>query len=96
MSTGKREGLALTAMDVSGQKRAQMQAVPPDSTIGELIDVLLLEMGLPPNDSSGRPLTYQALLEREGRHLLASEQVGTVLQNQDQLTLHPNVDAGAA
>jgi hypothetical protein len=68
--------------------------VPQDSTVGELILGVLAQMSLPQNDVSGRPLTYHALLEREGRHLHASEKVGDALQVNDQLVLQPNIDAG--
>ena len=44
-------------------------------------------------DRSGRPLEYQARLDREGRHLHRSERVG-VLQDDDEIVLHPSVDAG--
>ena len=40
-------------------------------------------MQLPKSDIGGRPLTYHARLEREGRHLHASELVGEALQEQD-------------
>jgi hypothetical protein len=43
---------------------------------------------------SGRPLTYHARLEREGRHLHASERVGDAVQNGDKVVLQPNIDAG--
>jgi len=36
----------------------------------------------------------ESRLEREGRHLHASERIGDALQTEDHLTLHPNIDAG--
>jgi hypothetical protein len=87
-------GLGLQVSDVSGQKNFTVSDAPQDSTVGELIQGLLGEMELPQNDVSGRPLVYQALLEREGRHLHASERVGDALQQGDQLVLQPNIDAG--
>ena len=87
-------GLSLQVNDVSGQKPFKVSNVPQDSTVGELIKGLLAQMSLPQNDVSGRPLTYHALLEREGRHLHASEKVGDALQVNDQLVLQPNIDAG--
>lgn len=87
-------GLGLEASDVSGQKTASVHDVPLDATVGELTESLLAEMHLPENDVSGRPLAYHALLEREGRHLHASERVGDALQTGDRVVLQPNIDAG--
>lgn len=90
-------GIALLEVsDVSGQKTATVSDVPPDASIGELVEQLLAELQLTRNDSSGRPLTYQARLDREGRHLLASERVGDALHSGDRLVLQPNIDAGRA
>jgi hypothetical protein len=84
----------LEVSDVSGQKTATVTDVPSDASVGELVEQLLAELQLTRNDSSGRPLTYQARLDREGRHLLASERVGDALHAGDHLVLQPNIDAG--
>ena len=94
MRTTETAGVGLQVSDVSGQKSFSVSGVPHDSTVGELIQGLLSQMQLPHNDVSGRPLTYHARLEREGRHLHASERVGDALQTGDQLVLQPNIDAG--
>lgn len=94
MGTQEKSGVGLQVMDVSGQKKANVRDVPQDATIGELLQGLLSQMNLPQNDAGGRPLTYHARLEREGRHLLASERVGDALQTGDELVLQPNIDAG--
>jgi hypothetical protein len=86
----------LEVSDVSGQKTATVTEVPPDASVGELVEQLLVELQLTRNDSSGRPLTYHARLDREGRHLLHSERVGDALQSGDRLVLQPNIDAGGA
>jgi hypothetical protein len=86
--------LGLRVNDVSGQKTVKASAVPISSTIGELVDGLLAKMGLARIDAQGRPLQYYARLEREGRHLNGSETVGDALQEGDELTLTPNIDAG--
>lgn len=88
------EGISLTVSDVSGQKLFRVPDAPADATVGELVQTLLSKMSLPENDSSGRPLAYQARLEREGRHLHAAERVGDALESGDALTLQPNIDAG--
>ncbi len=84
----------LEISDVSGQKVFSVANAPAANTVGELIQEMLGKMNLPRNDASGAPLSYQARLEREGRHLHASERIGDVLQNSDRLTLQPNIDAG--
>ena len=94
MGRQEQSGLGLRVTDVSGQKRANVRDVPQDSTVGELLQGILSQMNLPQNDPGGRPLTYHARLEREGRHLLASERVGDALQAGDELVLQPNIDAG--
>jgi hypothetical protein len=86
--------LGLRVSDVSGQKNVRASAVPRSSTIGELVDGLLARMGLARIDAEGRPLNYYARLEREGRHLNGSEIVGDALEEDDELTLTPNIDAG--
>lgn len=87
-------GIGLQVSDVSGQKLTNVKNVPADATVGELVQGLLAQMQLPQNDPGGRPLNYQARLEREGRHLHASERVGEALQTGDRLVLQPNIDAG--
>jgi hypothetical protein len=84
----------LEVTDVSGQKRVTVDDVHSAGTVGELIDGLLPEMQLTRNDVAGRPLTYHARLEREGRHLHASERIGDALRAGDRLVLQPNIDAG--
>ncbi len=87
-------GLTLEAVDVSQQKVRRVNTVQPEVTVQEIIEPLLAQMNLPQNDPEGRPVTYQALLEREGRHLQSWERVGDALQSGDRLVLQPNIDAG--
>lgn len=89
-------GVMLTVSDVSGQKVYDIGNAPTDGTVGELIQEMLPTMNLPKNDTGGQPLTYHARLEREGRHLHASERIGDALLTGDRLTLQPNIDAGLA
>lgn len=87
--------MPLHARDVSGQRAADLPDVPVDYTIGEMVEGVLAQMKLPENDVEGRKLNYHPLLEREGRHLHASEIVGDALQDNDQIVLQPNIDAGS-
>jgi hypothetical protein len=95
MGTAASKQLELQVADVTGQKRANVRDVPPDSTVGELIQEVVQEMKLSRNDAAGRPLVFHALLEREGRHLHSSEKLTEAVQTGDHLVLHPNVDAAS-
>jgi hypothetical protein len=88
------EEIELEISDVSGQKVFSVANAPAANTVGELINEVLPRMNLPRQDTSGAPLTYHARLEREGRHLHASERIGDALERRDKLTLQPNIDAG--
>ena len=88
------DNLALTVSDVSEQKVKNVKEIRRKSTVGEMIEGLLPTLRLPANDVQGRPLTYHARLEREERHLHASELVGDALETGDRIVLQPNIDAG--
>ena len=80
--------------DVTGQKVLAVSGVPRESTIGDLVRSLIGRMRLPASDTAGRPLTYHARSDREGRHLLGSERVADAVRPGDRVVLQPNVDAG--
>jgi hypothetical protein len=86
--------LSLRISDFTGQRRTRVSAVHPQSTVGELVTSLLTRLGLPDTDVEGRPLAFQARLEREGRHVHSSELVGDALEDEDEITLTPSIDAG--
>src|ERR1039458_4590133 len=67
--------IPLEISDVSGQKAFSVANAPTANTVGELVHEMLGKMNLPRNDASGAPLTYQARLERVGRHLNPSERI---------------------
>ena len=90
----ERGALAIDAVGPTGQNPVRVAGISPDSTIGELVTGLVPKMGLPAADPEGRPLSYQVRLEREGRHLHATEIAGDVLRPQDRIALHPNIMAG--
>jgi len=81
--------------DVTGQKVLAVTGVPENSTIGDLVRGLIARMRLPASDTAGRPLTYHARSDREGRHLLGSERVADAVLPGDRVVLQPNVDAGS-
>ena len=96
MTTMIKESISLTANDTSGQKKVSVAGIARDSaeTIGEFVARLVPKMGLPQADAEGRPLTYHARLEREGRHLHASEVISEAVQDDDQIVLQPVIMAG--
>lgn len=96
MANDEAVGIAdLHVSDVSAQKLATVKHVDEDWTVGELTQALLAQMELPRNDGAGRPINYHPRLEREGRHLHASERVGDALRTGDEIVLSPNIDAGS-
>ncbi|MGE0553219.1 MAG: hypothetical protein AB7R55_07295 [Gemmatimonadales bacterium] len=84
----------LEVSDVTGQRAVDIEEVDGDATVGELVDRLLADLELTRDDADGRPITYRARLEREGRHLHAAERVADALRTGDRLVLQPNIDAG--
>jgi hypothetical protein len=70
--------------------------VPIDGTVEELLESLVPQMNLPPNDREGRPVTYHLLNESEGRHLNATEKIGDSIKPLDRVVYQPNIDAGCA
>jgi len=91
-ATMELKGIHVT--DVSGQRRFSLGALPGDTTVTEMLQSIIGKMGLPRNDHAGRPLAYRGRLRREGRHLDGRELVGRSLLENDEVQLHPSVDAG--
>ena len=89
------QAMNFEATDVSGQKVAMVSNIPVGATVTDMIEGVLPDMNLPKNDTAGYAITYQALLEREGRHLGGRELVHDALEEGDRVVLHPNLDAGA-
>ncbi len=83
----------ITATDVTRQRRVRAKAAM-DISMAQFVESLLPRLHLPSQDSGGRALTYHARIDRLGRHAHSSEVVGDVLLPNDEITLHPNVDAG--
>lgn len=88
--------LSLTARDVSGQRAFALRRLPAQSSVGDLVRKLVGRLGLTTEDAGGRPTTYRAFLQREGRHLHASERVADTLRPDDELVIQPDIQAGAA
>lgn len=84
----------LEVSDASGQNCVTVDEVEPDSSVTELVNRLLADIGAKQEDAEGRPLTFRARLEREGRHLHGAERVGDVLKSGDRLVLQTSIDAG--
>jgi hypothetical protein len=88
--------LDILASDVTGQTvvNVGIDAGDREMSVGELLDALVPRMKLPRLGNGGRPLTYHARLEREGRHLHATEVVGQALQSKDRIMIQPTIEAG--
>jgi hypothetical protein len=91
-SAKTRSRLTIRATDVTGQRIVRLRDVG-EETIAELMDRILPAMGLPAV-VGGRDVSYSLRLEREGRHLHASEDAHSVLKNEDEVLVSPNIDAG--
>lgn len=81
-------GISIQATDVSGQKVVNVPSIPLGSSIGELMRALLAKMHLPDT------VPYQVRLERQQRHLHASERVEDALESGDKVVIQPSIDAG--
>lgn len=94
MNTAVNMGLNLKVRDVSGQRPFSVKNFRRDAAVGELVHGLVNRMDLDTHDPNGRSHAYHAFLEREGRHLHASELVGEVLREGDEIILQPDIQAG--
>jgi len=94
MSQAMTAGLNLYASDASGQRRFCVNNFPRSARIRDLIAALIPQMGLSANDSSGRPLDYQAFSKRENCHLRGSDTVDGTLREGDEISLLPDIQAG--
>ena len=90
--------LDILASDVTGQTvvNVGIDAGDREMSVGELLDALVPRMKLPRLGNGGRPLTYHARLEREGRHLHSTEVVGEALQPKDRIMIQPTIEAGGS
>jgi hypothetical protein len=94
MTSTTTAGLDIQATDVTGQNVVNINSLDREITVGEAVELLTSQMRLPRSGNGGRPLTYHARLEREGRHLHATEVVGDALQPHDRIMLQPTIEAG--
>lgn len=94
MNNAANPGLALVASDASGQRKFSINNFPRSARVRDLIDTLIPKMGLSAKDTSGRPLNYQAFSKRDSYHLRSSDTVGRTLQDGDEISLLPDIQAG--
>jgi len=87
-------GVSVLVRDISGQKRQRVSGIPKDATAEEFVSGLVASLRLKTTGSQGEPLTYQARLDREGRHLQPSERLADAIRDDDEIALIRNVDAG--
>ena len=94
MSEAVNTGLDLYASDASGQRKFSISNFPRTAKIRDLIKALIPQMGLSSEDTNGRALNYQGFSKRESCHLRGSDTVGKVLQDGDELSVLPDIQAG--
>ena len=87
----KSEKIKLYVQDTTGQREC-LADVDTDATWGETMNSILVSMALPRNNPSTGTI-WAGRLEREGRHLHASEVVGQSLQDNDRIVLQPELVA---
>jgi hypothetical protein len=96
MNAATAETIDLVVTDLSGQHHLRASDVPKSATITQMLEDLLARLKIGRHDSNGAPLEYRVRLDREARHLHGDERVGDALRPDDEVTLHPTADAGAA
>lgn len=94
MSEAMSASLALFASDATGQRKFSISDFPSTARIRDLIKALIPQMGLNSRDTAGRELNYQAFSKRENCHLRSSDTVGQALQDGDEISLLPDIQAG--
>ncbi len=94
MSEAVSTGLDLYASDASGQRKFSVSNFPRTAKIRDLIKTLIPQMGLSAKDTNGGALDYQAFSKREHCYLRGSDTVGKVLQDGDELSVLPDIQAG--
>ena len=93
-STPATSKLSFRAMDATGQKCLNLRSVPANATVGEVLEGLLGQMSLPRNSPAGEPVCYQVRSDRLGRHLHPSELVADTIQEDDKVSVLPDMSAG--
>lgn len=86
--------ISFTAQDNSRQRRYTVRNYRGEATVGELIRGLVDRMGLRNDSADAADDVYHAFSGREGRHLRSAEIVGDVIEEGDEITLRPDVQAG--
>lgn len=79
--------------DVTGQLRRRVAGIPPEATVGEVVESLREKLRLPDQDGEGHPMRYGARTAG-GDVLNASDRVRDVLDPGELVTLTRSVTAG--
>ena len=91
---GKAETVSIRVGDMSGQRNA-VTDLPTEASWGEALDGILGKLSLPKNPAGEEPVVWTGRLEREGRHLHASEVIGDALQEDDEVVIQRDIQAGS-
>ncbi|MBP8128800.1 MAG: hypothetical protein KA184_04405 [Candidatus Hydrogenedentes bacterium] len=78
------------------RQRSFIGQIPRQASWGESLRGILDQLGLnlPANPDAGEDVVWTGRLEREGRHLHASELVGDALHEGDEVTIQRDIQAG--
>ena len=93
-ATANMNGIGFTASDNSGQRRYSVRNYRGEATVGELVRTLVDRLGLRSEGADAADNVFHAFSGREGRHLRSAEIVGDVIEEGDEITLRPDVQAG--
>lgn len=88
--------VSFTASDNSRQRRYTVRNYRGEATVGELVGSLVDRLGLRTEGADAADDVFHAYSGREGRHLRSAELVGDVIEEGDEITLRPDVQAGTA
>lgn len=88
--------VSFTATENSKQRRYTVRNFRSEATVGELVRNLVDRLGLRTEGADAANEVFHAFSGREGRHLRSAEIVGDVIEEGDEITLRPDVQAGAA
>ena len=87
------DAIAINVEDMTGNIKRRAAGIARDASIEELVESLAHKMGLPKQDSHGRPILY-GLRTSDGDPLNPTDRIGDVLKQDDTVTLTHLVTAG--
>jgi hypothetical protein len=91
----KPDEIAFSASTVSRQKRVDLDRVPTNRTVHELLQgVLVPRLNLPRVDSAGHSVDFTLRRDRDGAEVRVSQTIGESLETGDHVVVQPKIFAG--